>query len=264
MTMTTDMATPEEVRRLIALVNSDPVVRDEVRRAILTNELIALPGKFTAFLDVVTKLANDMALIRADVTGLRADVTDLRAGQEAIRADVTDLDVKVTDLRAGQEAIRADVTDLRDGQEAIRSRIGSMEQRFGATVEDEAEDAVRRALGIAGYEILGEAFNVDLGQGELDVVFRVRNADGRDVVAIAEAKVRLSPSVVHRLGDRVRSSGFQDTLSGVGIYTPYLVYLFGERVERSCADVARSYGIGLLKYTSEDPIVPAELIEAAD
>lgn len=229
MTMTTDMATPEEVRRLIALVNSDPVVRDEVRRAILTNELIALPGKFAAFLDVVTKLANDMALIHADVTGLRTDVADLRAGQEA-----------------------------------IRSLIGSMEQRFGATVEDEAEDAVRRALGIAGYEILGEAFNVDLGQGELDVVFRARNADGRDVVAITEAKVRLSPSVVRRLGGRVRSSGFQDTLSGAGIDTPYLVYLFGERVERSCADVARSYGIGLLKYTSEDPIVPAELVEATD
>ena len=243
MTMTTDMATPEEVRRLIALVNSDPVVRDEVRRAILTNELIALPGKFAAFLDVVTKLANDMALIHADVTGLRTDVADLRAGQEAIRADVA---------------------DLRAGQEAIRSLIGSMEQRFGATVEDEAEDAVRRALGIAGYEILGEAFNVDLGQGELDVVFRARNADGRDVVAITEAKVRLSPSVVRRLGGRVRSSGFQDTLSGAGIDTPYLVYLFGERVERSCADVARSYGIGLLKYTSEDPIVPAELVEATD
>ncbi len=229
-----EAASPEEVRRIIRLVESDPAVRLELRRALLTSELIELPERFAEFaaaaIGYFGRLESDVSVLESDVSVLKSDVS----------------------------VLKSDVAE-------VKMRVGRLEARFGASIEAEAEDALLRALSRLGLVPTSTAFNVAMGaKGELDVAMTAENADGSlRVSVVAEAKARVSSTDVRKFGDRMRSSGFQRALGEAGMSGPWLAYIFGERVDRNCEEVARSLRLGLLKYTSDDPVLDAEMIEAA-
>ena len=229
-----EAASPEEVRRIIRLVESDPAVRLELRRALLTSELIELPERFAEF---ATAAIGYFGRLESDVSVLESDVSVLKSDVAVLKSDVAE----------------------------VKMRVGRLEARFGASIEAEAEDALLRALSRLGLVPTSTAFNVAMGaKGELDVAMTAENADGSlRVSVVAEAKARVSSTDVRKFGDRMRSSGFQRALGEAGMSGPWLAYIFGERVDRNCEEVARSLRLGLLKYTSDDPVLDAEMIEAA-
>ena len=229
-----EAASPEEVRRIIRLVESDPAVRLELRRALLTSELIELPERFAEF---ATAAIGYFGRLESDVSVLESDVSVLKSDVSVLKSDVAE----------------------------VKMRVGRLEARFGASIEAEAEDALLRALSRLGLVPTSTAFNVAMGaKGELDVAMTAENADGSlRVSVVAEAKARVSSTDVRKFGDRMRSSGFQRALGEAGMSGPWLAYIFGERVDRNCEEVARSLRLGLLKYTSDDPVLDAEMIEAA-
>ncbi len=243
-----EAASPEEVRRIIRLVESDPAVRLEVRRALLTSELIELPERFaefaTAAIGYFGRLESDVSVLESDVSVLKSDVSVLKSDVAVLKSDVA--------------VLKSDVAE-------VKMRVGRLEARFGASIEAEAEDALLRALSRLGLVPTSTAFNVAMGaKGELDVAMTAENADGSlRVSVVAEAKARVSSTDVRKFGDRMRSSGFQRALGEAGMSGPWLAYIFGERVDRNCEEVARSLRLGLLKYTSDDPVLDAEMIEAA-
>ncbi|MDA8185544.1 MAG: hypothetical protein M0035_14180 [Actinomycetota bacterium] len=243
-----EAASPEEVRRIIRLVESDPAVRLELRRALLTSELIELPERFaefaTAAIGYFGRLESDVSVLESDVSVLKSDVSVLKSDVAVLKSDVA--------------VLKSDVAE-------VKMRVGRLEARFGASIEAEAEDALLRALSRLGLVPTSTAFNVAMGaKGELDVAMTAENADGSlRVSVVAEAKARVSSTDVRKFGDRMRSSGFQRALGEAGMSGPWLAYIFGERVDRNCEEVARSLRLGLLKYTSDDPVLDAEMIEAA-
>ncbi len=243
-----EAASPEEVRRIIRLVESDPAVRLELRRALLTSELIELPERFaefaTAAIGYFGRLESDVSVLESDVSVLKSDVSVLKSDVSVLKSDVS--------------VLKSDVAE-------VKMRVGRLEARFGASIEAEAEDALLRALSRLGLVPTSTAFNVAMGaKGELDVAMTAENADGSlRVSVVAEAKARVSSTDVRKFGDRMRSSGFQRALGEAGMSGPWLAYIFGERVDRNCEEVARSLRLGLLKYTSDDPVLDAEMIEAA-
>ncbi len=243
-----EAASPEEVRRIIRLVESDPAVRLELRRALLTSELIELPERFaefaTAAIGYFGRLESDVSVLESDVSVLKSDVAVLKSDVAVLKSDVA--------------VLKSDVAE-------VKMRVGRLEARFGASIEAEAEDALLRALSRLGLVPTSTAFNVAMGaKGELDVAMTAENADGSlRVSVVAEAKARVSSTDVRKFGDRMRSSGFQRALGEAGMSGPWLAYIFGERVDRNCEEVARSLRLGLLKYTSDDPVLDAEMIEAA-
>ena len=243
-----EAASPEEVRRIIRLVESDPAVRLELRRALLTSELIELPERFAEFaaaaIGYFGRLESDVSVLESDVSVLKSDVSVLKSDVAVLKSDVA--------------VLKSDVAE-------VKMRVGRLEARFGASIEAEAEDALLRALSRLGLVPTSTAFNVAMGaKGELDVAMTAENADGSlRVSVVAEAKARVSSTDVRKFGDRMRSSGFQRALGEAGMSGPWLAYIFGERVDRNCEEVARSLRLGLLKYTSDDPVLDAEMIEAA-
>ncbi len=250
-----EAASPEEVRRIIRLVESDPAVRLEVRRALLTSELIELPERFaefaTAAIGYFGRLESDVSVLESDVSVLKSDVSVLKSDVSVLKSDVS--------------VLKSDVSVLKSDVAEVKMRVGRLEARFGASIEAEAEDALLRALSRLGLVPTSTAFNVAMGaKGELDVAMTAENADGSlRVSVVAEAKARVSSTDVRKFGDRMRSSGFQRALGEAGMSGPWLAYIFGERVDRNCEEVARSLRLGLLKYTSDDPVLDAEMIEAA-
>jgi len=81
-------ADPEEVRRIIRLIDLDAQVRDEVRRAILTRELLELPQRLAAFIEATDRR---FQTIEADLEVLKADTAVLKSDVKVLKSDVADL-----------------------------------------------------------------------------------------------------------------------------------------------------------------------------
>ena len=103
----------EELRQwVLRLIRGSDGLREELRREILTEELLQLPVRFT-------KMEQDVAGLKEDVAGLKEDVAGLKDGQARIEQ-------YVDDLRAGQARIEQYVDDLRAGQAQVSGHIGRL------------------------------------------------------------------------------------------------------------------------------------------
>ena len=69
------MTTINTTDDLLSLLNENEEFREAVRRAILTDELLALPAVFTAF---ASEVRNNISEVRNDISGIRDDVGELK------------------------------------------------------------------------------------------------------------------------------------------------------------------------------------------
>jgi len=134
--------------------------------------------------------------------------------------------------------------------------VNNLRRTIGATVEEEAEDWVMVLLEQKGYQILEEPRQVRM-DGEVDVAIPAAR-DGQVLWAVVEAKTRLSRREIEDWANRMRSEGFRQRLAQHGVPGPYLVYIYGLRVDAACDAAARRFGIGLV--TGRGELVPPGLL----
>jgi Holliday junction resolvase-like predicted endonuclease len=136
--------------------------------------------------------------------------------------------------------------------------VNNLRRTIGATVEEEAEDWVMVLLEQKGYQILEEPRQVRM-DGEVDVAIPAAR-DGQALWAVVEAKTRLSRREIEDWANRMRSEGFRQRLAQHGVPGPYLVYIYGLRVDAACDAAARRFGIGLVTGRGErvppGPLLP--------
>lgn len=90
------MTTINTTEDLLSLLNENQEFREAVRRAILTEELMALPAVFSSFASEV----------RSDIKSLNDKYRELSDGQQAIR-------VELQELRKGQQRHTNDIGELK-------------------------------------------------------------------------------------------------------------------------------------------------------
>ena len=96
--------TPDD---LLSFLRENQEFRDAVRRAILTEELLALPSVFTAF----------ASEIRSDIKRLEDGQQELKDGQQRHTADIQELKDGQQELKDGQQRHTVDIQELKDGQQ---------------------------------------------------------------------------------------------------------------------------------------------------
>ncbi len=126
-------------------------------------------------------------------------------------------------------------------------------------MEEEAEDWVCYLLEEKGYQILEAPVQVRM-DGEIDVAIPAAR-DGQVIWAIVEAKTRLSRRAIEDWANRMRSEGYRRRLTQQGVPGPYLVYVYGLRVDAGCDAAAHRFGIGLITGRGErvppGPLLPS-------
>ena len=85
-------------KHLVAVIRSDDDLRQEIRKEILTEELIQLPARFT-------RLEEDVAQVKQDLEEVKQDVTQ-------IKHDVAQLSGRVTNLEEGQSRMSGQLSHL--------------------------------------------------------------------------------------------------------------------------------------------------------
>jgi Holliday junction resolvase-like predicted endonuclease len=232
----------QDLRDLIRLLEQHPEWRAELRRLVLTEEILSLP-------QVVRELAQEVRLLAE---------AQRRSEERLGRLEAVVQELAEAQRRAEErlEGVEDRLERVENRLERVEERLGRMEAVIGPTVEAEAEGVLRVVLEDKGYRLLGEPTSVAL-DGEVDVVVRVADAAGHELTAVAEAKARQSWRAVDAWASRIRSQGFQDRLRAAGFPGPYLVYGYGIRVDMSAERAARQFRIGLLSEQGER-VAPGE------
>jgi hypothetical protein len=177
------MATPDEVRSIIRVIQTDPSAREELRRALLTDELLALPQRFAEFVDAADRR---FRAIEADLETLKQDVAVLKQDVSVLKEDVSVLKEDVSVLKEDVSVLKEDMAKVKGGQLELATRLGPERHLFVV---------VRRAKVMALDALLSELRIEDaVSEEEYDLLAAadafVRGAsrrDGREVVLVVEA-----------------------------------------------------------------------------
>lgn len=218
--------TVNDFQDLARLLREHPEWSAELRRLVLTDELLALPELVRDLARTVERLAQGFASFR------------------------TETEVRLSRLEA---AVAALVEAQRRGEERLSQvevRLGRVEQHLGTRIEEDAEAVLREVLPAKGYELLREPQALDMN-GEVDVAVPVRDRAGRTIWVLVEAKMRLRRGDVFEWLRRLRDPVFRKNLAAEGILGLLLPYVFGLRDYSDAVAVARDEALGVLSLQGE-------------
>uniref|UniRef100_A0A7C1GB97 DUF8196 domain-containing protein n=1 Tax=Thermofilum adornatum TaxID=1365176 RepID=A0A7C1GB97_9CREN len=142
----------------------------------------------------VKALRGDLNTLKDDVGTLKSDVNMLKSDVNILKSNVGTLKDDVGSLKADFSILKSDTGTLREDVRQIRTTL----ERLTLTAEEEARSVVKHKL--------KEKLNIDI---ELDRIFidvtevNMYGAMG-DICVVGEATVRLGPSLVNELLDKVK------------------------------------------------------------
>ena len=134
--MTTAIHTADD---LIRILRQDPEILEQVRRAILTDELLALPEKFS-----------EMQKTQAEMQKTQAEMQKAQAEMQKAQAEMQRTQAEMLKTQAEMQRTQAEMLKTQDGilktQAEILDRLQRVEDRVGHLVGAELERKVFRIL----------------------------------------------------------------------------------------------------------------------
>ncbi len=111
-------------QQFLERLDTSPKFRDEVRRRVLSAELIAMPENLAETSAQLAKLSKEFGIfageqrtinteLRTDIAELRVDVAELKEGQAELRTDVAELKESNTEIKNSLKRIETDVGELK-------------------------------------------------------------------------------------------------------------------------------------------------------
>ena len=233
--------TVEDFRDLIRIVEERPEWRADLRRLVLTDELLSLPEQVAKLTGQVTELAEAQRRTEAQVTELTAQVAGLAEAQRRTEAQVAGLaeaqrrtEAQVAGLALIVQTIAGDVGDLK-GE--------SLEHRYRERAPAYLARLIRRARVLSTAELvalledavergeISEAEAAEVGWADLVVRGR-RREDGAEVYFVVEVSWGVGPHDVERAVHRAA------LLAQLG--TPALPMVAGKTVTDGAARLLRT------------------------
>ncbi len=262
----------DDLQDLVRLIRQHPEWQRELWKALSSSELDEIRAilRETAELQranerVIKRLFEAYQRSEERLTRLEQAVAELAEAQRRTEQRVQELaeaqrrtEQRLEELAEAQRRTDQRVEELAQAQQRLASELGGLKTIVGATIEEEAGSVVQQILQQKGYQPLDEPYSIAV-DGEADIVFPARDPSGRTIWVLVEARVRLSRRDVIGWAQRMRSYGWQQRLAQQGVVGPYLVYVYGIRVDAAARQEVMQQGIGLM-YSQGELIALADLI----
>lgn len=256
-----------EFRQWMDALYRHPEWREELRRVVLTDEILELPAFIREMADMVRELVEMQKRTEQRVE-------ELAEAQRRSEERIGRLETAVAELAEAQRRTeqrleewaeaqrRTDrrVEELAEAQRGLGVAVGALQRVIGATVEEEAAAVTEVVLRRKGYRLRQPAFSLPL-DGEIDVVLPLEDPSGKQIWAVVEAKARLTGRDVHTWSQRMHELTWHQRLAQKDCPGPYLVYAYGIRIDLSAQEVAQKEGVGLIKSDGEI-LAPPALLES--
>ena len=231
----------EELRQwVLRLIRGSDGLREELRREILTEELLQLPVRFTkmeqdmgVLKEDVAGLKDGQARLEQDVAGLKEDVAGLKDGQARLEQDVAGLKEDVAGLKDGQARMSGHISNLRGAayERVAVERSRRLIRRLHGMDTSTLVNASRRPSATFEAEILIPAIRSgritrdeadDLE--DADCILRLEDPDKETIYAVVEISITVQET------DRVRAARRAEVFSRV-VGVEALPYVVGEQEE---------------------------------
>ncbi len=280
-----DMASSDEVERILRAIRADEGLRERAEAAILSADLLTVPKRLESLAGTVQTLAGTVGQLAAVSRSFAADLHDLvelsrshdgrlekidgrldglEKGQAGLQTSVARLEkgqaglqTSVARLEKGQAGLQTSVARLEKGQAGlqkdvagIRSEIGKMNERLGEVTEDGADAVLAAVLAEKGCRLLGEPVPVQLAYDEVDVALAFDDGSGPKT-AVVEVKFRLRGRDVSTFARKVHSPSWAAALHAAGFNPPWVPYIYGSRVYADALSALEGSGLGLLSPGGE-------------
>ena len=144
------MAPINTLQDISRALRENPEWREEIRRALLSAELLALPETHAALAESHAALTAEVREIAVGLNALTARVDTLTARVDALTIRVDTLTARVDDLTARVDALTARVDDLTAKVDALTTEVRALTAKVDAFVEatnrrlDSLEEGQRR------------------------------------------------------------------------------------------------------------------------
>ena len=189
-------------KHVVDVIRNDNAIRQDLRKEILTEELLLLPARFTRLEEDASEIRGDVSELKSDVSQLRTDVDELKTDVSQLRTDVDELKTDVSELRTDVNEIKTDVSELRTDVNELRTDVnkisGQVANLTGSDYETKAIEQSRRM--VRGRLDMDKATVIfaarwDASEFEADVLMPAIR-DGRITRQEAE-QVEAADSIVH-------------------------------------------------------------------
>jgi hypothetical protein len=257
--------TVNDFHDLVVLLEQHAEWRAELRRLVRSEDFLALPRTAAEPSAGQERLERALADLAEAQRRTEAKVEELAEAQRRTEAKVEELAEAQRRTEATIERLALKVEELVQAQaetahavKLVQQELGSLANKLGVTLEEEAADLVGFVVEQKGFRVLGPEVSLAFN-GEIDVVLAAETESGHQVSILIEAKARLSKRAVEAWGARVRDAGFRAAVAAAGAPPPYLAYAYGMRVDGSVEEAARRYGIGVATSRGEIVAPSAEI-----
>jgi len=273
--------------KFLELLDRDPAFREEVRRKLLTDELLALPERVERLrLEIhkefervwraiqennrqIAALTERMERVEAQIATLAQQVQEnsrqiaaLTERMERVETQIATLAQQVQEnsrqiaaLTERMERVETQIAALTEEVRDLRRTVGRMEERWGLAHENMAEDLMPRFLASAGRRVRRSAM-VQF-DGEADLVLEVEETDGRRVTWVVEVKGRVwGPRPFEQVLERIRDAAFRSWLQREGFPEPVIPAVFGLAIYAGAEAMAQKLGVGLYEARRGEVVAP--------
>jgi cell division protein FtsB len=136
----------ETFEDLLKALKEKPEWLEELRRIILTEELIALPQRFHTFVEhefkplkqKVDKIEQDVAVLKEDVAILKEDVAILKKDVAVLKEDVAVLKEDVAVLKEDVAILKKDVAVLKEDVAVLKQDVAVLKEDVAVLKQDVA------------------------------------------------------------------------------------------------------------------------------
>lgn len=222
----------ETFQDIVRILRERPEWLEEMRRLILTDELLALPKRFDTF------LKEEFSPLRQDVETLKQDVAVLKQDVAILKQDVAILKQDVAVLKQEVAILKQDVAELKGAEfeRRVRERapayLGRLVRRCRTLSFEELAELLEDAAdkGLISEEEKAEVLNLDAVAGG------VSKADGKRCYLTLEVSVRVDVEDVERAARRASILGRAMDLPAIGV-------VVGREISQTAARRAEELGV---------------------
>jgi len=128
---------------IVRALKTKPEWLEEIRKIILTSELMDLPRKFDELLKKVEKLEEDVVVLKQDVATLKQDVAVLKQDVDMLKQDVAVLKQDVDMLKQDVAVLKQDVAVLKQDVDMLKKDMAYLKGEFGRFKGKDFERTIR-------------------------------------------------------------------------------------------------------------------------
>ena len=137
-------------KHFVDVIRNDDAMRQDLRKEILTEELLLLPTRFTHLEEDVSEVKTDVSELKSDVNQLKTDVSELKADVSQLKtdvselkADVSQLKTDVSELKTGLSEVKTDLSEVKTDVNRISGQVANL---TGSDYEGKAIEQSRRMV----------------------------------------------------------------------------------------------------------------------